>query len=255
MDAILKTPVTRARRAVSGERSRRDRQGRLLHGYMHKTSNSLCGIKGYASLIAKACVSDGHEGRWARKIIAEVEQLEAIYRSVQDMAFPDPAPGRGGDLATVLHRCAQRATARHPNLSCVPPRGLRADLLLPEHDLELVLDELLANCAEGDGARAPGPVGVRLIVRPDGTGGRRLVLGVADDGPGLPAALSAANAVDPFVSTKDGHLGIGLARVDTIAEMYGLAWSLTSIPARGTVVSLEVALLAGALPEDDGRET
>ena len=43
---------------------------RLLRGYLHKTSNSLCGIKGYASLIAREGAGDGDQAAWAAKMHA-----------------------------------------------------------------------------------------------------------------------------------------------------------------------------------------
>ncbi|MFO7653909.1 MAG: ATP-binding protein [Candidatus Krumholzibacteriia bacterium] len=255
MEPALKLPEgAHAGPADRPPRRRRDRRGRLLHGYLHKTSNSLCGIKGYASLIAARSVAgDGdRDGRWARKIIAEVERLEAIYRSVQDMAFPEPPAAAGGDLTGVLARAAERATRRHRNLVVAALPDGTGELLMPDCDLELILAELLANCAEGNGRDDPGRVTVRLGVRRR-TGERgegRLVLSVGDDGRGLLAGLAPEEAIDPFVTTKDGRLGVGLARVDTIAEMYGLAWSLASVPGMGTVASLDVARTSagGAVP-------
>jgi C4-dicarboxylate-specific signal transduction histidine kinase len=159
------------------------------------------------------------------------------------MAFPRRT-SVGGDLGAVLARAVADAAARHPNLVIgLLPRE-RGDLLLPERDLELILAELLANCAEGCGRRPRAPVAVRFGLRRR-PGSARLVLGVADSGPGLAAGLTAEEAISPFVTTKERRLGVGLARVDTIAEMYELAWSLASVPQRGTLVSLEVALPAG----------
>jgi C4-dicarboxylate-specific signal transduction histidine kinase len=60
------------------------------------------------------------------------------------------------------------------------------------------------------------------------------------DGPGLPPSL-LAHAADPFVTTKPDRLGIGLARVDTLMDMYALPWSLTNRAAGGALVTLEVA--------------
>jgi len=220
-----------------------NRQGRLLHGYLHKTSNSLCGIKGYASLIVDGIPLDGCTERWARKIIAEVEQLEAIYRSVQDMAFPAQKQSAGADLDATLRRAVIAAERRHPNLCvrcCAGPPG---DLLLPAHDLELALAEILANCAEGDGDTAAVQVTVRTLTRGD----RSLALLLRDDGPGLRPGL-INEAADPFVTTKAGHLGIGLARVDTLMDMYGLNWTLRSLPGMGTAIELTVAM-----PRDGGR--
>jgi signal transduction histidine kinase len=214
---------------------RRDRRGSLLRGYLHKSSSSLCGIKGYASLIAGGPGGSLRTAAWARKIIAEVDRLESIYRSVQDMAFPAPLPGASGIcLAAVLADACDAASARQPNLRCGPLPAGGGRLLLPAGDLLQILAAILDNCGEC----RTGPVEVSFTL---GCGAAdRQLLSVADDGPGMPREL-LAQVLDPFVTTRPGHLGIGLARVDTIMDMHGLGWGLRSIPGQGTTVSLEVA--------------
>ena len=81
---------------------RPSRDRRLLRGYLHKTSNSLCGIKGYASLIAAPAVDDDPAVVWARKIISEVEKMEQIFRSVGDLTTPRGNPDVGVDLPRLL---------------------------------------------------------------------------------------------------------------------------------------------------------
>ena len=63
---------------------------------------------------------------------------------------------------------------------------------------------------------------------------------ITDDGPGLEGGLKEG-ALDPFVTTKENHLGIGLTRVATLMEMYGLAWRIFSGRDGGTTVALEIA--------------
>ncbi|MEZ4388769.1 MAG: HAMP domain-containing sensor histidine kinase [Candidatus Krumholzibacteriia bacterium] len=219
--------------------SGRDHRGRLLRGYLHKSSNSLCGIKGYASLIAGGAVGPGRSTSWARKIIAEVERLEDIYRSVRDMAFPEPGLDLGaGQLAPVVQDAARGAESRHANLTVLHGDFGPGRLLLPSGDLLQILAALLDNSAES----CAGPV-LATIEATEENG--RLMLAVTDDGPGMAYDL-LAQAMDPFVTTRDGHLGIGLARVDTILDMYGLGWGLRSIPGQGTTVTLEVAAASAA---------
>ncbi len=227
-----------SRAEASQPRPDGERQRHLLSGYLHKTSNSLCGIKGYASLIAAAPARDPGSARWARKILAEVERLEAMHLSVRDIAFPRRREEDRGSLAAVAAAAVAAARARHPNLEVAVPRLPRARLLLPSADLRLVLAEVLANCAEGRGEPAPERVRVRLSAE-SGRGGR-LVLRVDDDGPGVAPEL-LARAASPFVTSKTGRLGIGLARVATVMDMYELPWSLAGGPGRGTTVSLEAA--------------
>ena len=210
---------------------------RLLRSYLHKTSNSLCGIKGYAGLIASPDQDTDKAAGWARKIIREVERMEAIYRSVHDLTAPRGNPDRGVDLPALLDDVFRVCERRCPGLQVLCGRVPRASLLLPKGDLCLVLTELLLNAVEGDdGAGRP----VRVEVTASRGPGDRLALRLRDDGPGIgPELLN--QACDPFVTTKEGHLGVGLTRVQTLLEMYGLAWALTSVPGAGTTATLEVA--------------
>lgn len=212
----------------------RDHRGRLLRGYLHKSSNSLCGIKGYASLIAGGQVGPARATSWARKIIAEVERLEDVYRSVREMAFPEPGHDHGGgQLASVAQDAVATAEARHPNLTVLHDGLCDGRLLLPSGDLLQVMSAILDNSAESrDGA----VLATMEVTVEDG----RLLLSLSDDGPGMAYDL-LAQAMDPFITTREGHLGIGLARVDTILDMHGLGWGLRSTPGRGTTVTLEVA--------------
>ncbi len=213
----------------------RDRRGRLLRGYLHKSSNSLCGIKGYASLIAGGPQSGGRSTAWARKIIAEVERLEDVYRSVREMAFPVPASGlEAVDPGHVVADACDTASARHANLRIGPIPPLGGRLLLPAGDLMQVIAALLDNAAES----RPATVAVTLAAGLDGAG--RRLLTITDDGPGMPREL-LTQAIDPFVTTREGHLGIGLSRVETIMDMHGLGWGLRSVPEAGTAVTLEIA--------------
>jgi C4-dicarboxylate-specific signal transduction histidine kinase len=210
---------------------------RLLRSYLHKTSNSLCGIKGYAGLIASTDQDATKRAAWAQKIIREVECMEAIYRSVHDLTAPRGNPDRGVDLPRLLDDVFRVCETRCPGLQVLAGRLPAAELLLPKGDLCLVLTELLLNAWEGgDGTGRPARVEVTAAAQPTG----RLALRLRDDGPGIDALL-LGQVADPFVTTKDGHLGVGLTRVQTLLEMYDLAWSLDSVPGRGTTVTLEVA--------------
>jgi signal transduction histidine kinase len=214
---------------------------RLLRSYLHKTSNGLCGIKGYASLIAAPDQDTDKRAGWAEKIIREVERMEDIYRSVHDLTAPRGNPDRGVDLPRLLDDVFRVCERRCPGLQVLCGRVPQAQLLLPKGDLCLVLTELLLNSCEGaDGPTRPARVEVTAAKQPTG----RLALRLCDDGQGIEPAL-LRQVCDPFVTTKDGHLGVGLTRVQTLLEMYGLAWTLVSAPGEGTTVTLEVAEITG----------
>ncbi len=222
---------------ASAQMDRSGRPGRLMRGYLHKTSNNLCGIKGYASLIV-AGADEQRTTTWARRILAEVAQMEAVQRSVQDLAFPRPSSAPDGTLDAAVGASVAEARRVHPRLVAKVCLGATGALLLPARDLQLVLGELLANAAE---AAASARVAITTVAPRDG----RVALLLADSGPGLPREI-LPEAAEPFVTTKAGHLGIGLARVDTIMQMHGLAWSLANADEGGAVACLEVASAPGA---------
>ena len=210
---------------------------RLLNGYLHKTSNTLCGIKGYASLIADREAAGADAGLWARKIIAEVERMEEIFRSVADLTKGRGNPDVGVDLGCLVEDVTAGFQVENPNtdLRIGPvPAGMPR---LPSADLSLLLTEVLRNSAES----APCP-GDEVLVAVSGTTDRegRIHLTVRDDGCGMDREL-LKQAADPFVTTKEGRHGVGLTRVATLMDMYGLAWRLESEEGRGTLVTLEVA--------------
>jgi C4-dicarboxylate-specific signal transduction histidine kinase len=65
-----------------------------------------------------------------------------------------------------------------------------------------------------------------------------VVLGVTDNGPGIPAEL-AGSAFTPFVTSKPSGTGLGLAIVQKIARQHGGIAELIAL-ARGTTARVEI---------------
>ncbi len=210
---------------------------RLLVGYLHKTSNTLCGIKGYASLIADREGAGGQAGLWARKIIREVERMEDIFRSVGDLTRGRRNPDTGVDLPRFVAETASAVAADQIGLDLGLGTIPSGEIRLPAADLALMLKEILKNCAE---SADPVSQDVRVEISGMTHPGGRIFLDIRDNGCGMEPKL-AALAPNPFITTKDDHHGVGLTRVDTLMTMYGLTWSLESEEGRGTRVHLEVA--------------
>lgn len=210
---------------------------RLLVGYLHKTSNTLCGIKGYASLIADRGSDEGEAGRWARKIIAEVERMEEIFRSVGDLTRGPRHPDVGVDLPGLINDLVRNFSRDRSGMDVRVGSIPEGELRLPLADLVLMISEILNNCAESG---APGQSRVAVEIHGECDREGRVSLLVTDDGVGMEPEL-VSQLASPFVTTKEGHLGVGLTRVDTLMEMYGLDWSVRSEDGRGTRISLEVA--------------
>jgi signal transduction histidine kinase len=210
---------------------------RLLEGYLHKTSNTLCGIKGYAGLIADRENPTDEAVRWANKIIAEVERMEEIFRSVGDLSRGRQHPDVGVDMPALVADTAREFADRNEGISVRVVSIPEGELRLPVADLALVLKEILHNSREsGTTGRERIAVEITGEKRPGG----RVFLTVRDNGCGMGDKL-LQQVTAPFVTTKDDHHGMGLTRIETLMEMYGLDWNIESEEGRGTAVILEVA--------------
>ncbi len=76
--------------------------------------------------------------------------------------------------------------------------------------------------------------------------GAEAVVGVADNGPGI-AAERMAHLFDPFYTTKETGMGMGLAISQTIIDDHGGEIRAESEPGRGTVFHVHLPLAAEAL--------
>jgi two-component system NtrC family sensor kinase len=111
-------------------------------------------------------------------------------------------------------------------------------------ELVQVLGNLFKNAAEAMQGR--GCIAVSAAQR-----GNRLVLRVADDGPGMDAA-TAARVFEPFFTTKrlGEGTGLGLSAVWGLVEGWGGRITLDTAPGRGAQFTIEVPINmpAGATP-------
>jgi signal transduction histidine kinase len=89
------------------------------------------------------------------------------------------------------------------------------------------------------------PAGGELLVsltRGEKDGGEALVVTVKDSGHGMTPEEIAA-AFEPYFSTKDTGLGLGLSLTRKIVEDHGGVIALVSDPGRGTTVRITLPLL------------
>ncbi|MCA9673531.1 MAG: HAMP domain-containing protein [Myxococcales bacterium] len=176
-----------------------------------------------------------------RAITNEVDRLTAIteeYLAFARLPKPRLAAEQLNQVASALalfvrEDLAARGVALDLELADDLPRAL-AD----EGQLRQSLLNLVRNAAE-----AMGEGGGRIVMatRPGGDGAT-VEIEVRDDGPGIPSEVRA-RLFDPFVSTKEGGTGLGLALTHQIVREHGGEIRVTSEPGQGAsfVVALPVA--------------
>ena len=202
--------------------------GQMAAGLAHEVRNPLMAIK----LLVQATLERRGGGvfrpRDLEVLEEEILRLEQIVSGFLDFARPprpDPRPVDVLDLAeravagvrarADLQNVRVRVEADGPTVAAADPNQVRQ-----------VLFNLLFNALDAQPQGGHVTVRVGLDPRPADTPG--LLVTVEDGGPGLPADL-AERVFEPFVSTKESGLGLGLSICRRIAETHGggltVAWS------------------------------
>jgi signal transduction histidine kinase len=168
--------------------------------------------------------------------VARLNRLVGDFLSSGQPARLDPRPCDLGAVvretaALVEHKAREQAIAIELDVAEELPATLADPELLKTCLLNLVLN---AFEAMPDGGR------LQLAARVDTD---RLLLLVTDSGVGL-TPDAAAHALEPYFSTKEAGVGLGLALVRRIVEGHGGTIALESRPGHGTTVRLELPLRA-----------
>jgi signal transduction histidine kinase len=221
----------------------------MAAGLAHELRNPLMSIR--------VLVQPGEDGDavhlTGRDLAVLNEEITRLDRSIQaflDFARPPQLEKRPFDLRPVLEQTLQLVRARADNQGVrllwqrpAEPVRIEADM----GQVRQVLLNLLLNAL--DAVPQGGTVEV-LLERKPGPNGRAargrdgaewLWLQVTDTGPGLPAKLGP-RIFEPFVSTKETGLGLGLSICKRIIEAHDGEIAAASRPEGGAVFSVGLPL-------------
>ncbi len=222
----------------------------------HEVKNPLSGIRGAAQLLERN--ADPGDRELTRLICEEADRIVTLVDRMEmfsDVRPLERAPVNIHEVLEHVRKLAQSGFARHLRMEerydpSLPPVYGNRDLLVQ------VLLNLVKNAAEA-APEEGGEIllttryrqGVRLAV--PGVGTRvelPLEIGIQDNGPGIPEDLRD-HLFDPFVTTKVGGKGLGLALVAKIVGDHGGIVEFDGGPRR-TVVRLRLPVAPrGAPPE------
>ena len=188
----------------------------------HEIKNPLASLKGNAQLLAQMLPADDKTRRKADRVVDEAVRLEQL-------------------TIDLLQFVRTGAIARTPTDAVALVRevvGDRAAIEAAQAPASWSLDgarirEVIANLV--DNAIAAGPP-VTVGVAADGD---RLVITVADRGPGVPEA-ERDKIFEPFVTGKTRGTGLGLAVTKRIVELHGGAIAVLSNPGGGALFRVAI---------------
>lgn len=177
----------------------------------------------------------GRAGAQARRA---AEVLARLRRGLE------PPAGAAASLALDLGACVRDALhLLQPDIERrgVAVRWLASDPVVVRADpvaIDQIVHNLIANALQALDRQAGGPRELRLSVRRDGSSA---VLDVADTGPGLPPEV-LPRLFEPFFSTREGGLGLGLTLSESLAQAQGGRLSAGAAPGGGALFSLRLPL-------------
>ena len=204
-------------------------------GMAHEVKNPLSAIKTFAQYLPERYNDKQFREKFFRIVQSEIDRINEIVRELSDFAKPAPLHLQPVRLAEVVEETLALLSSQAMKYgvdvrSSFGENGavIQAD---PQQLKQVVLN-LLLNSFE---ATTKGGL-VEVTTRPGADG---IILRIKDNGCGIPAE-QLQHIWDPFFTTKERGMGLGMAIVKGIIERHGGIIRLFSVPARGTTVEISL---------------
>jgi signal transduction histidine kinase len=195
--------------------------GELCNSVAHEIKNPLVSIGGFARRLYRAIPDEASEKRYAQSIMTEVGRLERVLNDLYNYTRNGSMNCQECDLRNILEETLSTVSERLDNGGIVVSKEFTEDLPKingDSHRLKQAFSNLITNAYQA--MNHEGALSVRI--HPISKNGSSFVrVEVEDTGKGIdPENLH--NIFNPFYSTKDGRLGLGLPIVHkTIISHHG----------------------------------
>ena len=223
--------------------------GSLLAGVAHELNNPLGVIAGQTELLRRGL--EGGPADRAAKIASAVDRCARIVRNFLALARQRPTERGWASLKQVVEEALELVgySLTSAGIEIVTDLGAELPRLWADsHQLHQVIVNLITN-AQHALLRRPSPR--RLFLTVGRRDADRVFLEIADNGPGIPAAV-VSRVFEPFFTTKPAGegTGLGLSLCRGIVESHGGTIHLESTPGEGTLfrIELPVGKEVGAVP-------
>jgi signal transduction histidine kinase len=228
---------TNRRLELAQEEARRSERlaalGQLSGGLAHELRNPLAVIKGSAeTLMRKLVNSDPITTEMAGYISSEVNRMNALVTRFLDFARPHKLERQREQIPPLIERGLKAARDRWPDAKVEVERQFAPDLPPVNLDADL-MERVFANLAlnayeamEASGGK------LRVAAVPSAAGKRGVEITFQDSGPGIPAE-QREQIFNPFFTTKETGVGLGLSIVSKIVDDHRGSIRVTSEPGKG----------------------
>ncbi|HEY6253429.1 MAG TPA: ATP-binding protein [Candidatus Angelobacter sp.] len=205
--------------------------GQLSAGLAHEIRNPLGVIKGSAEILnQKLTESDALARELSSYIYTEVNRLSALVSRFLDFARPSQLQLRATDLPQLVERALKSVSEQQSMDKIVVKRDYAPGLpqvMLDQQLCDQVFTNLISNACE-----AMAEQGGKLSIRVHAGASQKIVAEIEDTGPGIPPDLKE-QIFNPFFTTKQNGVGLGLAIVTKIVDAHGGAVRVISDAGHG----------------------
>ncbi len=205
--------------------------GQLTAGLAHELRNPLASIKGSADLLARRSADRDTMARELGEIISsEVDRTNLLVSRFLAFARPLEPQREQTDIEAVIDRAAG-----HANVAII--RDFAPDVPQLSIDpalIEQVFINLLTNAAQASEPDQPITVSTRCI-------GSCVEINVIDRGSGIPPD-KIETIFNPFFTTKQTGVGLGLAIVSKIVDGHGGKMTVDSEPGKGSAFHIRLPI-------------
>ncbi len=189
--------------------------GELCNSVAHEIKNPLVSIGGFARRLYRAIPDEASEKRYTQSIMIEVGRLERILDDLYNYTRNGSPVYQECDLKNILEDTLSMVSEKLDDEGIVVARKFAEDLPKikgDSHQLKQAFFNMISNSYQAMDGK--GTLSIRI--RPVSKNGSSFIrVEVEDTGKGIdPENLH--NVFNPFYSTKDGRLGLGLPMVHKI---------------------------------------
>jgi Amt family ammonium transporter len=219
--------------------------GKLSAGIAHEIRNPLTSIKILIHSLVDEMATDASREKDLAVIEAEIGRVNKIIKQFLDFARPRPPSLEPMDVGTVLEETLALLIYEMEAQGVSLERNYASDLSpvpMDREQMKQVFLNLMLNAAQA--MNRGGKLTIHTAVKPQHPGGRNspfVEIGIRDTGPGMSGDIKA-KIFEPFFSTKEEGIGLGLPIAQRIVEEHGGEIRVESSPGEGTTFYITLPL-------------
>ena len=238
--------------------------GEMVAVVAHDIRSPLAGIMGFASFLTRDLEHDPNSRKMVGKIISEVERLDLMITDLLVLAKPLKPEPQKMDIQLPVNSALSLIEAemngnRHAvHIETVFPKEpaeLEADpRMLQEAFLNLFKNAIQAMPNGGELRVEAHLESISTMARNGDTPkAQQLRIRISDTGTGMTPEVKK-KLFQPFVTTKEKGMGLGLTMVERIVEVHRGRIDVDSQPGRGTTFSIALPVSANGAPSAKNEE-